>query len=300
MSSQQCRHHGRPPPAPDPIRRTSSQYPQQFEYEELYELQRQTAALNARLAAFASRSAPPVSNDIPMTHSSSTRYQDWPTTVTRSTTPNRRASRKKRNPMTEGSNHRFYAVKNGTNGNEVFSSWTAAAPYCWDHQRQYFHKGTICKGFPTYDEAWNWILNIPTHPNTSEASLLPSPPRFQFPSEPPVHIPDDDPYHPIPDLPHQELQSGVISSDWSSSDSSTNTYEHDLKPPAQAQTNQVPQNIDRPIATSSVSYTEYSDDPTPFISSGGNKALPKYSGKKSEDINAFFYKLRIFFKSSKH
>ena len=76
MSSQQRRHHGRPPPAPDPIRRTSSQQPQQFEYEELYELQRQTAALNARLAAFASRSAPPVSNDIPMTHSSSTRYQD--------------------------------------------------------------------------------------------------------------------------------------------------------------------------------------------------------------------------------
>ena len=27
---------------------------------------------------------------------------------------------------------------------------------------------------------------------------------------------------------------------------------------------------------------------------GGDKALPKYAGEKNEDINAFFYKLRIF------
>ena len=177
MSSRQRRHHGRPPPAPDPLRRTSSHNTPQFEYEELYELQRQTAALNARLAAFANRSVPQQSAPMPMQQETASRYQDRPTMVTQSPTPNRPAHKKTRNPMTEGSNHRFYAVKNGTNGSEVYSSWMEAAPYCWNHQRQYFHKGTICKGFNKYDEAWNWILNIPLQPPIQNNQIPSSPPR---------------------------------------------------------------------------------------------------------------------------
>ena len=46
--------------------------------------------------------------------------------------------------------------------------------------------------------------------------------------------------------------------------------------------------------TSSVIYTDFTEDPTPFLTVGGGKALPCYSGKKNEDINAFFFKLCIF------
>ena len=48
------------------------------------------------------------------------------------------------------------------------------------------------------------------------------------------------------------------------------------------------------LTTASDTYLEDSDNPTPFLKSGGDKALPQYSGRANEDINAFFYKLKIF------
>ena len=149
MSSHQRRHHGRPPPAPDPRRRTSSPPQATYDYDELYELQRQTASLNARLAAFTDRSYPKIAEN--PRSCSNHHFQDPPTLVTQSPAQHQPTYRKKRNPLRKGSKHRFYTVKNGINGNEVYFSWHQAAPYCWSNEAQYFYKGTICKGFDTYD-----------------------------------------------------------------------------------------------------------------------------------------------------
>ena len=48
------------------------------------------------------------------------------------------------------------------------------------------------------------------------------------------------------------------------------------------------------IVSSRVIYKDSTDDPTPFVIVGGDKVLSHYAGKNSEDINAFFFKLRIF------
>ena len=59
MSSRQRRRHGRPPPAPDPDRRYSSTTQDNFnEYAEIQSIQRQAAALNARVAALTHTNRP--------------------------------------------------------------------------------------------------------------------------------------------------------------------------------------------------------------------------------------------------
>ncbi len=68
----------------------------------------------------------------------------------------------RRDPTRERSKKNWYTVVNGTHGNDVYSSLRIAAPYCWNHETQFFFDGCICKGFDTYDAAWDWILGI-TH-----------------------------------------------------------------------------------------------------------------------------------------
>ena len=121
MSSCQRRRHGRPPPAPDPSCQYHPSTGQHFdEYNKIESIQRQAAALNARVAALTTFTRSPQPNSgitnrsriVSRTSSNSTKYK------------------KKRNPINEGSKHNFYAVRNGINGNEVYSSWHTAAPYC--------------------------------------------------------------------------------------------------------------------------------------------------------------------------
>ena len=179
MSSRQRRRHGRPPPAPDPNRRfTPSSQGSYDEYAEIQSIQRQAAALNARVAALTTSNRPSRHQDHHSRH-------HRPTIVSR-TPPPSTTYKKKRDPTKERSKHKFYAVRNGIEGNEVYSSWDEAAPFCYDPATEYFYKGTICKGFPSYHQAWDWILNIKTT-NPPEPN---DPPEFEYPRFPP----DDEEY----------------------------------------------------------------------------------------------------------
>ena len=60
----------------------------------------------------------------------------------------------------ERSKWRFYAVKNGTNGDKVYSSRTQVYPYCWNPETQYFFPGYICKGVDCYEFAWDFLLGL--------------------------------------------------------------------------------------------------------------------------------------------
>ena len=86
----------------------------------------------------------------------------------------------------------------------------------------------------------------------------------------------------------------VEADDRSSTISYNLTNDQDAKPKADTVHQQVHTDIPDTFAILTVTYTDYTDDPTPFLTAGGDKALPRYSGRKNEDINAFFYKLRIF------
>ena len=82
MSSRQRRRHGRPPPALDPDRRfTSSQQDNYSEYDEIQSIQRQAAALNARVAALTTSSRP-------SRHKATHRHQDPRPSIVSCTPPN--------------------------------------------------------------------------------------------------------------------------------------------------------------------------------------------------------------------
>ena len=97
MSSQQCWRNGRPPPVPDPRRRTSSPLDTDYDYDKLYELQRQTAALNARLAAFTDRSTHMIAENRHC-HMNPP-YSDRSTVFSQLPAPVQQTYRKKQNPL---------------------------------------------------------------------------------------------------------------------------------------------------------------------------------------------------------
>ena len=66
----------------------------------------------------------------------------------------------KRNLARERLRWRFYAIKNGINGDDIYSSWHQAHPFCWDPVTKYFYRGSFCKGFDDYDSAWNFLLGL--------------------------------------------------------------------------------------------------------------------------------------------
>ena len=60
---------------------------------------------------------------------------------------------RRQDPTKERLKHPFYAVHNGLGGDEIYTSWRAAAPHCYDMAAEYFIDGCVCKGFDTWDEA---------------------------------------------------------------------------------------------------------------------------------------------------
>ena len=287
-SCQQCRH-GRPPPAPDPDRRFTPSPQESFnEYAEIQSIQRQAAALNARVAALTTSNRTPRHN-VPHHHQS---YR--PTIVSR-TPPTSTNYPKKRDPTKERSKHRFYAVRNGIEGNEVYSSWDEAAPYCYDPKTEYFSKGTVCKGFPNYHQAWDWILGI----KHTEVPIPEAPPTYSYPDYPPededylvdsIHGTDTEPPK-ISESEYLQEENTLVSDDRSeATEYDYNTFFNPGKS-VQKFPAQIPTST---LTTTSDAYIEDLDNPTPFLKLGGDKALPKYAGRANEDINAFFYKLRIF------
>ena len=288
MSSRQRQRHGRPPPAPDPSRQYNTSTRQHFdEYDEIESIQRQAAALNARVAALTTSAT--------RSFQQNSGINNRPRIVSR-TPSNSTKIKKQRNPLHEGSKHNFYAVHNGINGNEVFSSWHTAAPYCWDHKSQYFFKGTVCKGFSTYTQAWDWLLGI----NQASYDLPPVPPEYTYPQYPPNEedsddksLHQDDQKATIPEYPPQD-QNTMISDDQSEvTDYDYTTFIHTKPGPTSKAT--LPSHYNNgPPTTSSASYVDTLNNPTPFLTAGSEKALPKYSGKPSDDLNAFIFKLKIF------
>ena len=52
---------------------------------------------------------------------------------------------------------------------------------------QYFIPGCICKGFNTYDEAWNFLLGADAQPSVDQQTTVPmEPPEVTIPPEPSV------------------------------------------------------------------------------------------------------------------
>ena len=97
----------------------------------------------------------------------------------------RRRSTTKRNPARKGSKWRYYAVNNGLEGDDVYSSWHQAYSYCWDPERQYFFQGSFCKGFDDYDRASDFLLGVVSQPSQNqEPNIPPEPPKLDIPSEP--------------------------------------------------------------------------------------------------------------------
>ena len=83
-----------------------------------------------------------------------------PPLVTPTSRPPQRHA-KRRDPRNESSKHSFYAVRNGLHGNDVYSSWPQASKYCWNQAARTFLPGSSCRGFPSYDKAWEYLLGYP-------------------------------------------------------------------------------------------------------------------------------------------
>ena len=194
-----------------------------------------------------------------------------------------------RNPSREGSKWRFYAVKNGINGDDVYSSWGQSHPYCWDPSTEYFFPGCFCKGFNTYDDAWNFLLDILNEPDTfseiRDSTIPPEPPEPQIPSEPDLTMDH-------PPQEHTHTSSHVVPNDHTD-DESIATYDYNMILPPHRQ--KIPAKVHvQPSTTNDTTVSYDSNNATPFLSIGSDKALPKYSGTSNEDINEFLFKLRPF------
>ena len=99
--------------------------------------------------------------------------------------PPQRPSRQNHNR--DGSKWHYYAVKNGLEGDDVYSLWHQAHPYCWGQSTKYFFPGSFCKGFNSYNRAWDFLLGVqdadPTQ--TSQETPVPmEPPPIDVPAEP--------------------------------------------------------------------------------------------------------------------
>ena len=282
MTSYPRRHHGRPrpPPARNRPGHHASSHTATSDVDPMYLafLRSQAVQLDSQISAL---------SGLHRVSPNPTYSQSQASTST--TTHSRQSTR--RNPAREGSKWRFYAVKNGLEGDDVYSSWHQAYPYCWDPATQYFFKGCFCKGFDDYNTAWNFLLGLSEteHNEPSYPSGVPlEPPEVHIPQEPPNinHVPPDPTMiHPDPVYPPSQERDG-------NDDDSLTTIDFTkiLKPGYQ---HPVPHKVEvNDVATTSTS-TE-SNGATPFLSAASHKALPKYAGKTTDDINEFIYKLRPF------
>ena len=161
MSSFNRQHDGRSRPPPDRNRPgyhpPSSTVPQHVDPHYLQYLRTQAEQINQQLKELTQNRGSqhydhyqPRTNVRPMA----------PAQVSIPSSSHRPRPKTHRNPTREKSKWQFYAVKNGLNGDDVFSSWGQAHPYCWDPTTEYFFPGSLCKGFDetidTYD--YNTII----------------------------------------------------------------------------------------------------------------------------------------------
>ena len=96
---------------------------------------------------------------------------------------------RRRDPTQERSKHPFYAVHNGLEGDEIYTTWRAAAPHCWDSTSNYFFQDCICKGFSSYDDAADWLLNLQEQRSPSPNFPPEQPTEPPIPSHPPAPAP---------------------------------------------------------------------------------------------------------------
>ena len=179
MSSYYRRHNNgrsRLPPARNQPGHHHSSAPLQSAVDPNYLafLQSQAAQLNSQISALSGdhRVAPST-----LAHPHYTTAQRPPSSSYLSSSASRHFL--SRNLSREGSKWKYYAVKNGIEGDDVYSSWHQAHPYCWNPKSHYFFSGCFCKGFDDYDLAWNYLLGlqhqnikIKSHPYITNQSLM--------------------------------------------------------------------------------------------------------------------------------
>ena len=301
MSSFYRQQHGRsrPPPARNRpgYHPQSTEDPHNVDPHFLAYLRSQAADINAQIAALShSDRGPPSSRTQPYSTVPAA-FRSHPAQVSHqsSSAPHHRKPR--RNPSREGSKWRYYAVKNGLHGDDVYSSWHQAHPYCWDPSTQYFYPGCFCKGFDCYDSAWDFLLGM-THqvpdsvPAFTDTTIPSEPPEQHIPDEPSVLAKHDPP---VPT--HDDVQSHVVPND-PTDDDSHGTYDYSVILPRHSRhPPHVPTKVhvqDSSTNDVSVSVSSDSNSATPFITPGTDKLLPKYSATPADDINEFIYRLQVF------
>ena len=198
--------------------------------------------------------------------------------------------RPQRNPAREKSKLRFYTVKNGLNGDDVYSCWGQAHPFCWDPSSEYFFQGYFCKRFNSYNEAWNFLLDIPKEPemfsNIQDSTIPLEPPETTIPKEPDKLTMN---HH---QTPHHHPSSHIVPPDATDNESmATYDYNTILQPHHRT----IPQHVH--VKTTTTNDTTVSFDghhATPFLTIGSEEGLPRYTGKSTDDIHEFLFKLRPF------
>ncbi len=142
MTSYPRRHHGRPrpPPARNRPGHHASSHAANSDVDPMYLafLRSQAAQLDSQISALSGH------NRVSPTPTYS-QYSTGHSQASPHTAPPSRSSTRC-NPAREGSKWRFYAVKNGLEGDDVYSSWHQAYPYCWDPATQYFFKRLFLQG----------------------------------------------------------------------------------------------------------------------------------------------------------
>ncbi len=294
MSSYYRRHNGRsrPPPARNRPGLHHSSAPPQSAVDPNYLafLRSQAAQLNSQISA--------LSGDHRVTPSTSAHPQY--TTAPRPPSDSYLSSStsrhyRSRNPSREGSKWKYYAVKNGVEGDDVYSSWHQAHPYCWDPKSQYFFSGCFCKGFDDYDLAWDFLLGVQQQEQESTVHQAP------IPDEPPeiYPIPSELPTAPEPPIPPTvgtEIPTHVSPEHNDNDDHTMASYDYNAILKRSRVNTAIPERVTVQDSLTAPSQTTAPDNATPFLSASSNKALPKYSGKPNEDITEFIYKLNVFLK----
>ena len=273
MSSFYRQHDGRP--HPQPARNRSGYHPPPVESSlnvdpaYLAYLQSQATHLNNQIAALAHN---PTSVLQPTTYTPPSQHQSQPVRISRSSSncPCTHPSTRQ-NPAREGSKWWFYAVKNGTNGDGVYSSWQQAYPYYYNPATEYFFPSCICKGFDHYEAVWDFLLGLT--PNQLQHTSHHTPP------EPPNLQPTDTNDIPPTEQPHENEDT-----------ESMNTYDYNTILPSEHQ--YIPTKVHIDKNDTSISFG--TNSATPFLTAASDKALPKYGGRPTEDVNEFIHKLRIF------
>lgn len=185
MSSYNRQHHGRP--RPPPARNRPGFHPpptNNVDQHYLAFLRSQAAHLDQQISALSHNRQ---STHYPPTQhypAAQQNYQPAQVSLQSSSNPPRRS--RHRNPSRETSKWQFYAVKNGINGDDVYSTWAQAYPFCWNPSTPYFFPGSFCKGFNSYNQAWDFLLGVsprsPSNNHNDNATMPQEPPEICIPS----------------------------------------------------------------------------------------------------------------------